>query len=145
MSCLKIFKILCLSVTAAFLKYTFYVYKSLLNGFSSSWTQILISLSEKSFLAETGEESPGLSLISFIFHFSLELQEFRLLMKGQIGVFLLSDCYRSCNTHPTAPLLSGSAAERPLELQDPPSYFSCSCVRWKELNWASKFCRSGLN
>lgn len=102
-------------------------------GFPQVRPEFSFLSSKKSFLAKTGGEPLGLSLTSFIFHFSLELQKFRLLMKGQIGVFLPSDCYRSCNTHPTAPLLSGSTAKRPLKLQGSPSCFSRSCVRWKKI------------
>lgn len=108
-------------------------HKSFLNGFSSSWTCLPISLLRDHPLADTAGQSPSLTLTSFNFHFSLELQKFRFFIKGQIGPFLLSDCYRSCNTHLTAPLLSGSVAGRPLELWDPPSYFSCCCFRWKKI------------
>lgn len=103
MSCLKIFKIFCLSVTAAFLTYTLK---------PSEWAFLKFNLNSHFSLLrnhswQTGGEPPGLSLTSFIFHFSLELQKFRLLMKGQIDVSLPSDCYRSCNTHPTAPSYLG--------------------------------------
>lgn len=76
--------------------------KSLLNGLLFTLDlYFLVFLLRNHPLAKMIGESPGLPLISFIFHSSLELQKFTFL-KEKIGHFLLSDSCRSCNTHPTA-------------------------------------------